>query len=198
MSRRCLKDIMAWTCLVKCKRKWRWLHDCAEKDGIIKFCVNIGKTTIEMKQMIEEKKNAEMLPGQCLQVGEIFKMKHCTLMHNIQWHVLLFTYARIYMFYCLLTHAYLCSIRLLKTTLYTYACIFMTCPGLQKPHWLPLYWARRLGMALSLVESMPSMVVISHPSQENKGTRHYVKINARLCNGHFIWMSVRFLPKYSD
>lgn len=115
---------MAWTCLVKCKRKWRWLHDCAEKDGIIKFCVDIGKTTIEMKQMIEKKKYAEMLPGQCLQVGEIFKMKHCTLMHNIQWHVLLFTYARIYMFYCLLTHAYLCSIRLLKTA-YSYYNVYL-------------------------------------------------------------------------
>lgn len=78
----------------------------------------------------------------------------------------------------------------IPVALSTYACIFMTCPGLQKPHWLPLYWARRLGMALSLVESMPSMVVISHPSQENKGTRHYGKINARLCNGHFIWMTV--------
>lgn len=96
-------------------------------------------------------------------------------------HVLLFTYLRMHIY---VTIVYLFDMYI-YVLLYTYACIFMTCPGLQKPHWLPLYWARRLGMALSLVESIPSMVVISHPSQENKGTRHYRKINARLCNGHF-------------
>lgn len=89
----------------------------------------------------------------------------------------------VFMFYCLYLrmHTYVTIVSLfymhIPVALSTYACIFMTCPGLQKPHWLPLYWARRLGMALSLVESMPSMVVISHPSQENKGTRHYGKIS---------------------
>lgn len=108
------------------------------------------------------------------------------------------------MFYCLYLrmHIYVTNVSLfykhIPVALSTYACIFMTCPGLQKPHWLPLYWARRLGMALSLVESMPSMVVISHPSQENKGTRHYGKISMQdyVMGTWYEWQCYLFLPKY--
>lgn len=144
-----------------------------------------------------------------------FQVSVCKLEKFLKWNTV--HLCIILMFFCLLRHEYTCSIVYLRMhiyvlyvylklhihiTLYTYACIFMTCPGLQKPHWLPLYWARRLGMALSLVESMPSMVVISHPSQENKGTRHYGKILKQdYVMG--IWAfymndSVRYLPKYSD